>query len=146
MPILVPLLRQPAGSNSCLPTAVRAVLLGRGLVVSSHEVSVWCRETDRGCWFDAAIEGLREADLDVEDLTGAAASQIAALVSDPDNPQPVIVTIAPEALGSGLVVLLPTESSTWADHAVVLTSAGDESVRFMDPLVGCLEEARSTRF
>lgn len=138
----VPPLRQPPGSNSCLPTAVLAVLLRYELDVSVEEVSLWCRETPDGCWLDDAMDGLREAGLDVEDLSGTSVEEIRSRVAAEADPQPVIVTLKDPFVPSGY------------DHAVVITDVsespdGDDTIAgvdFMDPLIGRMEQDESGAF
>lgn len=61
-------LRQPPGSNSCLPTAVRAVLLWHGENVSSENVSRWCREDVDGCVLFLALQGLQDEGFDIVEV------------------------------------------------------------------------------
>ena len=75
-------LQQPSGSNSCLPTVVRAVLLWNGEQATADEVSEWCGEEAKGCVLDWAVDGLRDAGFDVEELkepTYEAALNVSAL-------------------------------------------------------------------
>jgi len=142
MAVLVPTLRQPPDSYSCLPTAVRAVLLSLNVDASQEEVSEWCQEGPDGCWFDAAVEGLRMAGLDVQELTAADEEQIRELVASETDPLPVIVTLKdPFAAGT-------------MDHAVVVVNVWEEvnsgvateTVEFLDPLTGRIERDASRRF
>jgi hypothetical protein len=75
-----PLLRQPPDSNSCLPTAVRAVLLWYGEDVTQDEVSGWCQEDSKGCGLDLAIDGLREAGFDIDELIAPTEAEAQALL------------------------------------------------------------------
>ena len=142
MAVPLPSLRQPPGSNSCLPTAVRAVLLYYELDVSGEEASLWCRETPDGCWLDDALDGLRDAGFDIEDLTGVTTEEMRLRVTAEPDPQPVIVTVKDPFVPSGY------------DHAVVVTNVGRPSpedmplasVEFMDPLTGRLEQDESGAF
>lgn len=137
-----PQLKQPTGSQSCLPTVVRAVLLWYGLPaqdVSQADVSNWCQEGPRGCWIDTSIEGLREHGFDVEELIEEADQQIRETVLDAEDAQPVIVTIK-----------LPGPSF-YSDHAVVILGienrgGEEEHVVYMDPLTGQTETMRSVNF
>ena len=137
-----PLLQQSPGSNGCLPTAVRAVLLWAGERVTAAEVSEWCGEDSNGCLLDLAVDGLRIAGIDVQELTAPTEAEALELlrttIMDEDNPLPVVITL----LNPFLAVPL--------DHAVVLvgveqtfTLTGEyETVTFMDPLTGRLAEMR----
>jgi hypothetical protein len=141
-----PLLQQPPGSNSCFSTSVRAVLLWWGEQVSQREAQEWCREGRRGCILDLAIDGLREAGFDVEELTAPTEEEareiLCTTITDEDNPQPVIVTLA-----NPLV-------SLDGDHAVVVINirqaeAGSgtrEIIEYMDPLTGNIEQDISGLF
>src|SRR5690349_5557608 len=100
-----PLLQQPLGSNSCFPTAVRAVLLWHGVEISPQTISDLCGEGVLGCDLETAIPSLRE-EYDVEELRG----DIQALretISNEDDPQPAIV-------------ILKYSADSLLDHAVVL--------------------------
>src|SRR5437868_3756271 len=107
-------LRQPPGSNSCLPTAVRAVLLWHGEQASPEEVSEWCREERKGSILDLALDGLREAGFDVEELIAPTETEAQNLlrttITDDEDAQPVIALLANPAV------------SEQEDHAVVVTN------------------------
>ena len=133
-----PLLRQPPGSKSCLPTAVRAILLWHSESVTQSEVSAWCGENERGCWLDVAMEGLRFEGFDIDDLTRSGESAVCAIVTDEDDPQPVLVTIRNSIAGQ-------------MDHAVILlgieTDANGVEVTFyLDPLTGAVERDENGEF
>src|SRR5882724_3878689 len=90
-------LRQPLGSNSCFPTTVLAILLWHGETVTLEEVSEWCLEDQDGCVLDLALDGLREAGIDIEELIAheeeEARSQLQSIVGNEEDAQPVIVTL-----------------------------------------------------
>ena len=92
-------LRQAPGSNSCLPTAVRAALRWQGYSASQEEVSEWCHESILGCLWSEALDGLADAGYTIDELReygGLVGDDLASLriiVEDRDDPQPVIVTL-----------------------------------------------------
>ncbi len=139
-----PLLQQPPGSNSCLPSVVRAVLLWYGRQITSEEVAELCLERSGGCVLDRALENLGQAGFDVEELQASedmsAAETLLAVVMDEDDPQPVIVTL--------INALVTVEM----DHAVVITSIirqqGSEryTTMYMDPLSGRIETETTGMF
>jgi hypothetical protein len=97
---------------------------------------------------------LRAAEFDVEELTGAEEQDLIRIVTDPDDLQPVIVTIYPLDLAiRSVLTMLPGMPPT-ADHAVVLADVRSEQradtllqvVEFMDPLTGTLESSPGHRF
>ena len=134
-----PLLRQPPGSNACLPTCVYAVLLWHGENVTLDNVSAWCQEETQGCFLDIAIDGLRDAGFDLEELPTRtqddAEEQLRNLFTDSD-PIPILVTIQNPLI------------SIDSDHAVVVTDirrvdtadGEQEIVEYMDPLIGDLAQ------
>lgn len=129
-PIPVPELRQPPNSLGCLPTAVLAVLLWQERPVSLDKVAGWC-EAWGGCLWDVALNGLREAEFDIEEPEGDPEAFLRESLADPESPQPVIVTI------------IHPWSDWTGDHAVVVTgispegeSANEETVTLMDPAAG----------
>jgi hypothetical protein len=131
-------LQQRIGSKSCVPTAIRSILQYRGVHVSQDQVSVWCGESRDGCWIDLAMDGLRQADIDVRELTNATIDDLFEVVNHQDDPQPILVTIQDPF------------SDSYVDHAVVVVEvtkhaagATYENVAYMDPLTGSvvLEEA-----
>ena len=138
-------LRQPPSRNSCLPTVVRAVLHWHGVQASPDEVSEWCQEESKGCLLDLAIDGLREAGFEVEELTAPTEAEMISLlreaVTSEDDYQPVIVTLQNPALGTTL------------DHAVVVIHIGQgqdldisNTVEYMDPLTGEIEKDSTGMF
>ena len=104
-----PLLQQPPGSNSCLSTAIRAVLLWFGERVTAAEVSEWCAEDPNGCVLDLAIDGLRDAGFDIQGLIAPtdeeAQELLRATVTDADDPKPVVVTLQNPLLSSRMITL-----------------------------------------
>jgi hypothetical protein len=134
-----PLLQQAPGSNSCFPTAVRAVLLWHGYDESPEAISRLCQETRLGCDLERAIPALRE-EFDVEELR-ADAETLRAIINDANDPEPVIVTLKPSVQSP-------------MDHAVVLIGTEQrqgvlgiqEVVAFMDPLTGKIEEDTTGNF
>ncbi len=88
-------LRQAPGSNSCLPTCVRAVLLWLHYPATLDEVSEWCHEGILGCLWTEALDGLTDAGFIVDELRERtyAWERLRERVDDPDDPQPVIVTV-----------------------------------------------------
>ncbi len=141
-----PLLQQRPGSNRCLSTAVRVVLLWSGEQVTADEVSEWCAEDTYGRVLDLAIGGLRDAGFDVQELTAPTEEEaqelLRASVMDEEEPHPVIVTLRNQLSPARL------------DHAVVLvgveqifTLTGErETVTFMDPVTGRLEQDTTGTF
>ncbi len=139
-----PQLRQATGSNSCLPTAVRAVLRWQGQVPSQEDVSEWCQEGILGCLWTDALDGLADAGFTVDEIrerTEADAwERLREIVDYPDDPQPVIVTLQ-----------MPFRDFN-GDHAVVVIGIisdgnhGSESVTYMDPLSGGLERVTKREF
>lgn len=129
------------GPDDCLPTAVRAVLLHYGQEVSADDVSRWCEESHRDCWFDTALHGLADY-YDLDDLTMRGEEAVRALVTDPERPGPVIVMLQDPNHPGPL------------DHAVVLIGIQCEPreretaevVRYMDPWYGSIEEDDSGAF
>src|SRR5579872_692484 len=132
-------LRQQPGSKSCLPTAVRAILLYYGYNVFETEVPAWCDERTDGCWLDLAMQGLRDYDFDVRELLGTTEDiegQIKSLVNDREDPLPVLVTLRD---------LFAVRAD---DHAVVVVGVDPisavgpprELVFFMDPITGQIEQ------
>ncbi len=132
---LIPL-RQPLGSNSCLSTCVCAVLRAHGISVKREEVAEWCEEDIDGCVFFIAVNGLREAGFEVEEVRDTA--KLLALFQEDElqsEPEPVIVTLKnPE--------LWRIENM---DHAVVMLNIREilppqQIVEYMDPLDGEIHE------
>jgi hypothetical protein len=129
--IRVPELKQQSRID-CLTTAALAVLSLSKRTVTRTEVAEWCGQNGQGCFLEFAIDGLRQAGFDVEDLTGETPATIRETVTDPDNPLPVIVT------------LLDPDWISDADHAVVITDVRHELrygilvevVEYMDPWFG----------
>ncbi len=131
-------LRQPPGSNSCLPTCVHAVLRWHGSPATLDEASEWCHEDALGCDWSKSLDGLIKADsgFEVEELREGAGQwqRLQELVSDINDPQPVIVTLQE-----------PFRDFN-GDHAVVVvevTTPTEENpaglVIFMDPLGGTFQ-------
>jgi hypothetical protein len=85
--------QQRPGSNSCLPTAVTAILRYYGREVTQNQVSNWCQEGPDGCVIDLAMDGLRAQDCDVIELTDDPEAEIRQYVNDAADPTPVLVTI-----------------------------------------------------
>jgi len=133
-----PLVSQPPGSNSCLPTVIYAVLRCQGRTVSQQEVSQWCHEDPDGCLLDLAIAGLRDQEIDVDELPQDDFDSVRAYVTDEEEPQPVIVTIKTPFVPSLM------------DHAVVVLDVrqieGQEFMAYMDPLTGQVKQEKSTLF
>ena len=132
-----PLLKQPSGSNDCLPTVVRAVLQWHSERITARQAAEWCRVTEDGCWIDAALEGLRFEGFDIEELSRDEERVIFA-VTDADDPHPVIVT-------------LQNSIASRTDHAVVLLgietdAEGGETVFYFDPLTGAIEQDATGEF
>jgi hypothetical protein len=141
-------LRQSPGSNSCLPTTVRAVLRWQGYLASEDEVSEWCRESILGCLWSEALDGLAEAGFTIDELRGeirAVEDDLGALrtiVEDTEDPQPVIVTVQE-----------PFRDFN-GDHAVVVIGFAPsiedgnerEIVIYMEPLSGTLEQDTADHF
>jgi hypothetical protein len=135
-----PTLRQPLGSNSCLPTAVCAILRWLDTDVTLDEVSEWCSEDPEGCILDIAIAGLSDAGIEMEELNAPTDAEREALVrltvTDEENAQPILVTLQNPLL------------MTTGDHAVVLLgirsvqveSNSYEIVEYMDPLSGEIKQ------
>ena len=121
----LPCLAQARGSNDCLPTAVRAVLLRHGRYLSPEKASVLCRTTDAGsAWYDA-MQGLGD-EFDVHDLSGNWERITDSLLNDEE---PVIVRI-------GLVIRDPLYGPSVEGHAVVIRAIQKEEIVYMDPLTG----------
>lgn len=129
-------LRQSPGSNSCLPTCVRAVLLWLNYPVTLDEVSEWCYEDALGCDWSESLNGLTDVGFEVEELREGTGQwrRLQELVSDTNDPQPVIVTLQE-----------PFRDFN-GDHAVVVvevTTPTEENpaglVIFMDPLGGTFQ-------
>ncbi len=134
-----PRLQQPLGSNSCLPTAIRAVLIWYGVEDSEllDSISEICGESELGCDFDTALAGLR-VEFEIVDLSQSE-EEIRALVSGTGDPQPVIVNLRNQSeIGPPY-------------HAVVLIAIeyegedpkSNEIVTFLDPITGQLDKANS---
>ena len=132
-----PLLRQPPSSNACLPTVVRAVLLWHGERLTLGQAAEWCGQIEDGCWVDAALESLRFEGFDVEELRRDADDAVRAFVQDPDDPQPVIMT-------------LQNKVDSRTDHAVALlgieAQGSGETVFYFDPLTGRIEQDATGEF
>ena len=84
-----------------------------------------------GALWDVALDGLRQAELEVIEPEGDPKEFLRAALGDPDDPQPVVVT------------LIPPFAPVIRDHAVVVLAirAADasglgEMVEFADPLDG----------
>ena len=131
-----PLLRQP-GDKSCLPTAVRAVLLWHGQSVTRSQISAWCGEDSNGCWIDSALEGLRFEGFDIEEISRNKEAVIL-IVNDADDPHPIIM------LTQNLIAVN-------INHAVVLLGIetgidGGEIAFYLDPLTGAVEQDTAEEF
>ncbi len=135
-------LKQDIWSNSCLPTAVRAILLWYGDTISQDTVAEWCEEGPLGCSLSIATQGLRDHDLIVTELSANAEGEISLLVSDPDDPVPVLLTIqtpfSPAGLDHAVVVV--------GIERVVVDGQTEEYVFFMDPSTGEIEREPCHRF
>jgi hypothetical protein len=134
MPPEFPLLRQPFGSQSCLPTCVRAIFQWQGSLYSAAEVSEWCREEVSGCAFDDSIEGLIEAGFELDTI--------------PENDSDAMLAALRERLSEGVpvVVALQMDARTEDNHAVVTLSEAEGGFTIMDPLQGSLTEWPERRF
>jgi len=133
----IPLQQRP-GSNSCLPTAITAILRYYGHDVTQSQISDWCREGPEGCVIDLAIEGLREEDCEVTELTEDPENEMREHVNDAEDPTPVLVTIKPAF-------------SEIMDHAVVVLGLDNEEsedarVTLMDPLSGHIATMKAALF
>ena len=105
---------------------------------------MWCQETAKGCFLDAALEGLRNAGFDVIEIVEPSEDAEEALRQHfvEDEAEPVLVT------------LLNSIFSGFQDHAVVVTDIRristlegvKEIVEYMDPLVGDLVEENKGAF
>jgi len=155
MPLDVPVVLQPFGSSSCVPTCVYAVLRAfeadetaengdtereddeddEAEQARRDEVSELCEETELGCDLDTVITGLKQGGYDADWFPSRGKSLPDALkllrdsVMDPDDPQPVIVS-------------LQTDIRSADDHAVVVrrflgnrnnTTGLEPMVELMDP-------------
>ncbi len=128
MPPDFPLLRQPFGSQSCLPTCVRAILEWQGSLYSAVEVSEWCHEEASGCAFDDSIEGLIEAGFEIDVIPESGPFEMLAALKN---------CIAE---GVPVVVALQTDVRADGNHAVVTLRSEDSTFVVMDPLQGRLTE------
>jgi len=130
--------QQRPGSNSCLPTAIRAILRYYGRDVTQSQISNWCQEGPDGCVIDLAMDGLCAQDWDVIEPTDGPETEIRQYVNDENEPTPVLVTIKPAF-------------SDVTDHAVAVLGvgkgdSGNEEVTFMDPLTGRIEALNAELF
>lgn len=141
-------LHQEPGSNSCLPTCVRAVLQWQDHSISQGDVSDWCGESILGCLWSDALAGLDDAGFTVDELRGLSGpgeddlAELRAIVQDEDAPQPVIVTVQEpfrDQNGDHVVVLLGFTVED-ADQGA------EESIVYMDPLSGALERDTAEHF
>ena len=126
--------QQPTFSNSCLPTCVLSVLDYLAIHATEEQVSAWCGETDDGCDWEEARQGLAE-EFDVENMA-TDWERVRDVVEHEEHP--VIVTIG-NPLSLATRHLLP-------DHAVVLVGFERENVVYMDPATGVLERMPQDRF
>lgn len=115
----VPRRRQP-DRVSCLPTCVWAVLEFEGQDVTFDEVVAACLLGSHGAVLELALQGLREADWDVQ------------VVDDFD------LELIQEALDEGrpLITTIRSADREPMAHAVVVCAIGRQDVIVMDPLVG----------
>jgi len=117
--------RQPPGSQSCLPTCVRAVLAWHGQEVSQDQVSEWCREEADGCNVFLALQSLQEEGFDVVEVQN---EDVLLELFAGEDPEPVIVMIRTPSM--------PPDS----DHAVVIHAIEQQGtaliIDYMDPLDG----------
>jgi hypothetical protein len=121
-------------------------LLWYGEQVTHEEILEWCQETHEGCILDLALDGLRDVGFDIEELNAPTEEEaqelLRMMVTDEDDPQPVIVTLRDPRWPSR------------TDHAVVVTNirqveSGSETrevVEYMDPLTGNIEQDVSGLF
>lgn len=118
-------LQQPPGSQSCVPTCVRAVLSWHGQDASRDQVSEWCGEAADGCEFSVALLRLRYEGFDVEE-TSDEDTLLENFIGD--DPEPVIIMIRTPGM-------IPN-----SDHAVIIHAiqrdGGAQVIDYMDPLDG----------
>lgn len=118
-------LQQPPGSNSCLPTYVRAMLSWHGQKVSPNQVSEWCREEADGCEFFLALQSLQAEGFDVVEVQD---EEALLEMLDGEDPEPVVVMIRTPSM------------SPSTDHAVVIHGIEPQEtallIDYMDPLDG----------
>lgn len=115
-------------------------------MATAEKVSEWCGEEPEGCVLDLAIDGLRDAGFEVEELRadtdGEAQELLRTTITDQDDPQPVIVILQNPLL------------ATRMNHAVVVISIEPGKavsdmqwdVEFMDPLTGRIERDTNGMF
>ena len=123
-------LRQPPGSNSCLPTVVRAIVLFLGYSITQEDASEYCGETEDGCFWPEALDGLRREGYSVVELSSE--EEIVEKISDGI---PVVVTIVPDnrLRGTGL------------NHAVVILEINTD-IAYHDPASGTLRHMNTHEF
>ncbi len=123
-------LQQPLGSNSCLPTIIRAILLFWEEEITQEEASEWCGETEDGCFWPEAIDSLRREGYRIEELVDR--DQI---IENVENEYPVAVNIVPDnrLIGTGL------------SHAVVILNIDDE-ISYHDPASGDVRTKNALEF
>lgn len=117
----VPKLRQP-DLVTCFPTAVWAVLLYHGYEVEFGEVASACRLGRYGVLQEIAVQGLREAEYDVQVAEVVDAETIRSAL---DGDCPLIITVE-----TGV-----TEEGGFG-HAVVVCDLEGDVLTVMDPLRG----------
>jgi hypothetical protein len=110
------------------------VLRYLGVPAGRAEIGAWCGQTTRGCVLDLAIDGLRDAGFDVDELTRGADEEVASMVTDADDPLPAIVT------------LQDPRSTLAMDHAVVVTDVRTGFVEVMDPALGSIRRVEPGLF
>lgn len=122
-------LQQPPGSNSCLPTCVRAVLSWHGQEVSPDQVSEWCREEADGCEFFLALQSLQAEGFDVVEVQDEGVLLEMFTGEDPD---PVIVMVRTPSM-------TPNTDHAVVIHAVIHAIEPQGAallIDYMDPLDG----------
>lgn len=118
-------LQQPPGSQSCVPTCIRAVLSWHGQKFSQDQISELCREGANGCNLFQTLQSLQEEGFDVVEVQD---EDILLGLFAGEDPEPVIVMLR--------TPFMPPDS----DHAIVIHAIEQQgtalAIDYMDPLDG----------
>lgn len=122
-------LQQSLGSQSCVPTCVRAMLLWHGQETSPEQISEWCQENADGCNVFLAMQSLGELGFDVAQVQDE--DELLAMFALED-PEPVIIMVRPAFMALS------------SDHALVIYAIEQQEstqiIHYMDPLDGASHE------
>lgn len=118
--------QQPLGSQSCVPTCVRAVLAWHGQTASQDQVSEWCREESDGCNLFLTLQSLGEEGFDAVEVQD---EDVLLEMFAGEDPEPVIAMIRTPSM-------MPDSDHAVIIHAIQQQDGVAQVVDYMDPSDG----------